>query len=589
MYDLKIIGGLIFDGKGNKPFKADIAIQDGIIIEVGECKLDSKEKIIANNYIITPGFIDLHTHYDGQISWDEELKPSVNHGVTTAILGNCGVGFAPCRESDRSKLINLMEGVEDIPGTALHEGITWEWETFPEYMNAIDALPHTIDFAVMVPHDPLRVYVMGERAVSNEPATKIDISQMKQLTRDALEAGAIGFSIGRSDFHKSSKGEWTPGSEAGKSELIGIASAFKGLKHGVLQAVNDFDMLRPEDNFDKEFDLMKDFFMAAPNHKGSISLMERDFAPDDWRHIIKRTEEMNKNGSDIYFQVAPRAIGSFAGLDCTFHPLMAFPSYIAISDKTLSERVAILRKTDFRDKLLAETPQKLSGKNSSVPPMIDLIIENFEQIAEKQFKLNYEGYVDYEQQPKNSIASLARKNNLSVWEQVYNMLLENNGKALIYYPVYNYYEMNYSNVLKMMRHPKSLMGLSDSGAHVGTICDASFSTYLLSHWTRDRIANGLQGIDLSKAIMMLTSKIANYLNLDDRGVIEIGKRADLNVIDYKNLALGMPKMVADLPTGSQRLLQSVKGYKYTIVKGQKVIINDKLTNARPGRLIRAGR
>lgn len=589
MYDLKIIGGLIFDGKGNKPFKADIAIQDGIIIEVGECKLDSKEKIIANNYIITPGFIDLHTHYDGQISWDEELKPSVNHGVTTAILGNCGVGFAPCRESDRSKLINLMEGVEDIPGTALHEGITWEWETFPEYMNAIDALPHTIDFAVMVPHDPLRVYVMGERAVSNEPATKIDISQMKQLTRDALEAGAIGFSIGRSDFHKSSKGEWTPGSEAGKSELIGIASAFKGLKHGVLQAVNDFDMLRPEDNFDKEFDLMKDFFMAAPNHKGSISLMERDFAPDDWRHIIKRTEEMNKNGSDIYFQVAPRAIGSFAGLDCTFHPLMAFPSYIAISDKTLSERVAILRKTDFRDKLLAETPQKLSGKNSSVPPMIDLIIENFEQIAEKQFKLNYEGYVDYEQQPKNSIASLARKNNLSVWEQVYNMLLENNGKALIYYPVYNYYEMNYSNVLKMMRHPKSLMGLSDSGAHVGTICDASFSTYLLSHWTRDRIANGLQGIDLSKAIMMLTSKIANYLNLDDRGVIETGKRADLNVIDYKNLALGMPKMVADLPTGSQRLLQSVKGYKYTIVKGQKVIINDKLTNARPGRLIRAGR
>ena len=506
MYDLKIIGGLIFDGKGNKPFKADIAIQDGIIIEVGECKLDSKEKIIANNYIITPGFIDLHTHYDGQISWDEELKPSVNHGVTTAILGNCGVGFAPCRESDRSKLINLMEGVEDIPGTALHEGITWEWETFPEYMNAIDALPHTIDFAVMVPHDPLRVYVMGERAVSNEPATKIDISQMKQLTRDALEAGAIGFSIGRSDFHKSSKGEWTPGSEAGKSELIGIASAFRGLKHGVLQAVNDFDMLRPEDNFDKEFDLMKDFFMAAPNHKGSISLMERDFAPDDWRHIIKRTEEMNKNGSDIYFQVAPRAIGSFAGLDCTFHPLMAFPSYIAISDKTLSERVAILRKTDFRDKLLAETPQKLSGKNSSVPPMIDLIIENFEQIAEKQFKLNYEGYVDYEQQPKNSIASLARKNNLSVWEQVYNMLLENNGKALIYYPVYNYYEMNYSNVLKMMRHPKSLMGLSDSGAHVGTICDASFSTYLLSHWTRDRIANGLQGIDLSKAIMMLNFK-----------------------------------------------------------------------------------
>jgi len=589
MYDLKIIGGLIFDGKGNKPFKANIAIKDGIIIEVGECKLHSKEIINANDYIITPGFIDLHTHYDGQISWDEEMKPSVNHGVTTTVLGNCGVGFAPCRKSDRTKLINLMEGVEDIPGTALHEGITWEWETFPEYMNAIDALPHTIDFAVMLPHDPLRVYVMGERAVSNQPATTKDISQMKELTREALEAGAIGFSIGRSDFHKSSEGEWTPGSEAGKSELVGIASAFKGLKHGVLQAVNDFDMLRPEDNFDKEFDLMEDFFMAASSHKGSISLMERDFAPDDWKQIIKRTEIMNKNGSDIYFQVAPRAIGSFAGLDCTFHPLMAFPSYIEISGKPLSERVAILKKTEFRNKILSETPQKLSGKNSSIPPMIDILIENFEQIAEKQFKLNYEGHVDYEQDPKNSIASLARQNNLSVWEQVYNMLLEDDGKALIYYPVYNYYEMNYNNVLTMMRHPKSLMGLSDGGAHVATICDASFSTYLLSHWTRDRIVQGLEGIDLTKAIMMLTSKISDYLSLDDRGIIAVGKRADINIIDYEKLSLGMPKMVADLPTGSQRLLQVVQGYKYTIVKGQKVIINDKLTNARPGRLIRAGK
>ena len=268
--------------------------------------------------------------------------------------------------------------------------------------------------------------------------------------------------------------------------------------------------------------------------------------------------------------------------------LMAFPSYIEISGKPLSERVAILKKTEFRNKILSETPQKLSGKNSSIPPMIDILIENFEQIAEKQFKLNYEGHVDYEQDPKNSIASLARQNNLSVWEQVYNMLLEDDGKALIYYPVYNYYEMNYDNVLTMMRHPKSLMGLSDGGAHVGTICDASFSTYLLSHWTRDRIVQGLEGIDLPKAIMMLTSKISDYLSLDDRGIIAVGKRADINIIDYEKLSLGMPKMVADLPTGSQRLLQVVQGYKYTIVKGQKVIINDKLTNARPGRLIRAG-
>ena len=232
MYDLKITDGLVFDGNGDEGRKVNIGIKDGLIIEIGECAADSTKTISAKDHIVTPGFIDLHTHYDGQISWDEELKPSVNHGVTTAVLGNCGVGFAPCRKDDRAKLIRLMEGVEDIPGTALHEGLQWNWETFPEYMDAIDAMPHTIDFAVMVPHDPLRVYVMGDRAVFNQPANDRDISQMQELTREALKAGALGFSIGRSDFHKSSDGAWTPGSEAGKDELVGIAGAFKDVDHG---------------------------------------------------------------------------------------------------------------------------------------------------------------------------------------------------------------------------------------------------------------------------------------------------------------------------------------------------------------------
>ncbi len=589
MFDLKITNGLVFDGNGSEGEVASIGIKDGYIVEIGECSGNALKTISAKNHIVTPGFIDLHTHYDGQISWDEELKPSVNHGVTTALLGNCGVGFAPCRKDDRDKLIRLMEGVEDIPGTALHEGLQWNWETFPEYMDAIDAMPHTIDFAVMVPHDPVRVYAMGERAVFNEPANTQDIENMRVIVREAMEAGAMGFSLGRSDFHKSSDGQWTPGSEAGREELVSIAEVFQDLNHGVLQAVNDFDMLRPGDSFDSEFDLMEAFFRAGGNRPGSMSLMERDFAPDDWKKIIHRTEAMNTDGLNIHFQVAPRAIGSFTGLNCTFHALMAFPSYLAIRDKSLAERVAILRDPAFKAKLLTETPIKLAGEGSPVPPIVDIMIENFERLAEKQFRLDYSGKVDYEQTNETSLAALARQDGVSVWDKTYDILLEEEGRALIYYPVYNYYEMNYDNVLTMMRHPKSLPGLSDGGAHVGTICDASFPTYLLSHWTRDRIRKGSEGIELKRAVQMLTADGADYLGFTDRGRIEVGQRADINIIDYDGLDLGVPVMVQDLPAGGQRLIQPVIGYKATFVKGEQVIDNGTVTTARPGRLVRGGR
>ena len=588
MYDLKITDGLVFDGNGSNGVKTNIAIKNGMIVEIGDCIGEASKTMSAKGHIVTPGFIDLHTHYDGQISWDEELKPSVNHGVTTALLGNCGVGFAPCRAEDRDKLIRLMEGVEDIPGTALHEGLDWQWESFPEYMDAIDAKPHTIDFAVMVPHDPLRVYAMGDRAVFNEPANDADIDKMRELTREALKAGALGFSIGRSDFHKSSDGQWTPGSEAGKDELVGIAAAFEGLSHGVLQVVNDFDMLREGESFETEFDLMEDFFRAGHGHKGSMSLMERDFAPEDWKNIIRRTEAMNADGLDIFFQVAPRAIGSFSGLNCTFHPIMAHPSYLSIREKSLAERVAILRRPEFKTQLLSETPIQLAGDGSPVPPMVDMMIASFPQIAEKLFKLDHSGKVDYEQTNATSLAALARENGVDVWEQAYDMLLEDDGKALIYYPVYNYYEMNYDNVLTMMQHPKALPGLSDGGAHVGTICDASFPTYLLSHWTRDRIRKGSAGIELKRAVQMLTADGADYLGLTDRGRLKVGMRADINIIDYDGLDLAMPEMIADLPAGGQRLIQPVKGYKATFVKGEQVIANDEVTAARPGRLVRGG-
>lgn len=591
MYDLIIENGKIYDGNGGAPFEASIAVKDGKIVEIGKVSGEAVSTVDAKGCIITPGFIDLHTHYDGQVSWDEELQPSVNHGVTTAVLGNCGVGFAPCRAADRDRLVRLMEGVEDIPGTALHEGLTWDWETFPEYMDAIDKIPHTIDFAVMVPHDPLRVFAMGDRAMANEPANDHDVETMNAMMREAMDAGAIGFSTGRSDFHKTSDGDWTPASEAGVAELTGIAETIANCGHGVLQAVSDFDMIRPGDNFDKEFDLIEAYFRAGGDRPSSISLMQRDFVPNDWKKIMERSEKLKKDeGLNIHFQVAPRAIGTFLGLGSTFHPMMAFPSYIAIRNEPIERQVEIMRDPEFKAKLLSEKPVQLSGPGSSIPPMTDMLIAQFEAVAEKLFRLDDKnGNVNYEPDPSTSLASQARAEGVSVWSKAYDILLEEDGKSLIYYPVFNYTEMNYDNVYTMMQHPQSLPGLSDGGAHVGFICDASFPTYLLSYWSRDRASIGKPGIELSRAVQMLSADSADYLGLTDRGRIAVGQKADINVIDFDNLKLRVPEMVKDLPAGGQRLLQPVSGYKAIFVSGEQVVANDRVTSARPGRLVRSAK
>ena len=577
--DLRIRGGSIVDGNGGAPFTADVGVRDGLIVTIGKCG-PARHTIDADGALVTPGFIDLHTHYDGQVSWDEELRPSVNFGVTTAVFGNCGVGFAPVREADRDRLIRLMEGVEDIPGTALHEGIDWRWETFPEYLEAIDRLPHTIDFAAMAVHDPIRVHVMGERASCNEPATEDDIRQMRALVAEAMDAGAAGFSTGRSDVHRSADGEWTPASEASRAELVGIASALKGRKRGVLQAVNDFNLERGGDQFEAEFALIEAFARAA-GRPCSLSLMQRDFAPDQWRRILEQTERLNREGIDFRVQVAPRAIGVFNGLQCTFHPLLAQPAYLAIRDRTLPERVAILREPGFRERCLADAPVHLSGPGSPVPPIVDRIIGEIETVAFKLFRLGQDP--DYEQPPERSLGAEAKREGVSVMQKLYDVCLELDGRQLIYFPIYNYTDFSYDNVHTMLTHPNALLGLSDGGAHVGTICDASFPAYLLSYWARDRARDRLP---LERAVQMLSADAALYLGLADRGRIEAGRRADLNVIDFPRLGLEAPRMVCDLPAGGQRLLQDARGFVGTFVRGEQVIREDALTEARPGRLVR---
>lgn len=579
-FDVKIINGTVYDGDGGAPFAANIGITDGRISEIGDCTAPSNQVIDAQGAIVTPGFIDLHTHYDGQISWDEELKPSVNHGVTTFIMGNCGIGFAPVRKADQDRLVRLMEGVEDIPGTALHEGLTWDWESFPDYMSAIDKLPHTIDFGVMIGHDPVRVFAMGERASAFETASEDDISKMRDIVRGALEAGAAGFSIGRTDVHRTADGDWTPSAEASVNELTGIAGAFDGLNHGVVQIVNDFNLEREGDQFEDELKIVESFIRAA-GRPASISLMQRDMAPNDWKKILGAAEKLNDDGVSLHAQVAPRAIGVFQGLQCTFHPVMAQPSYIAIKDKPLAERVKIMRDPEFKKKCLSEKPVTLAGEGSSVPPIADTMIAAIELVANKFFRLGENP--DYEQPQEASLGAEARRDSVSAMEKLYDTLLELDGQQLIYFPIYNYTEFNYDNVREMLTHPAALPGLSDGGAHVGTICDASFPTYLLTHWTRDR-AEGR--IPLSRAIQMLTADGADYIGLKDRGRLKKGMRADINVIDHEKLALGAPQMVRDLPAGGQRLLQPVSGYRATFVAGEQVIANDEITQARPGRLVR---
>jgi len=557
-YDLIIRNGQVFDGTGAPATDVDIAISQGKIAAM-EQKLSATatKEIDATGLIVTPGFVDVHTHYDGQATWDSHLNPSSSLGTTTVVMGNCGVGFAPCRPEDREVLVQLMEGVEEIPESAMHEGLPWTWETFPEFLDCIDSRPHDIDLAALVPHGPLRVYVMGERGVNREPATNEDITKMKTLLAESVAAGGVGFSTSRTLVHRSSTGAFVPTYQAVSTELKQIAKALSGDDGHVFQFIADWE--DPED----EFSILKET-AADTGAKGTFTLLDAGGAPNLWREQLDRIEAAQADGLDIRGQVLSRPVGIMMGHPATMSPFYDRPSFKALTSLPWDEKIAALKDPSTKANILGE-----SNENPHV----------FVKLIGNNFKAMYvlDEPIEYLPGPERCIANLAAAENRDPEEWLYDYLLTNNGNALIYIPGANLG----GHIPEMLGHPNTVVALGDGGAHVGSICDASANLYLLSRWVRE------QGrFTLAEGIHMLTRQPAELYSLNDRGVLAVGMKADINVIDFDNLALHTPHIVFDLPAGGKRFLQRADGINTTIVSGEVIFQNGLATGALPGKLIR---
>ncbi|MCG8589521.1 MAG: amidohydrolase family protein [Proteobacteria bacterium] len=565
MFDLVIRNGLVYDGTGEPPRQADVAIAGDRIAAVGPALGPAREEIDASGHIVTPGFVDAHTHYDEQITWDPYVTPSTFHGVTTIVTGNCGVGFAPCRPSQRDWLIGLMEGVEDIPGTALHEGIRWDWETFPEYLDALERTPLAIDVGTQVPHGAVRAYVMGDRGPAHEVATPDEIAGMAAVVREAIEAGALGFSTSRTEKHKDSRGVITPSITAREEELVGIAKAVGEAGTGVLQGISDFY------DFENEFRMFRRM-VEASGRPVSITVEQQDMRPDWWRQLLDALSEAQRDGLPMRGQVPPRATGVLMGLTTTLNPFSFYPSYGKTALHPLEEQVALLRQPEVRGQILSEKPRAIGG------PLIQEIVTSFH----KMFRLGEPA--DYEPAPEASIAAQAEREGRTPQEVAYDLLLEKDGKALLYHPLFNYLPGNLDYVEEMLLHPHTVFGLSDGGAHCGALCDASFPTTLIQHWGRDR--NRGRKLPLERLVRMQTLETAELVGLHDRGILKPGYKADVNVIDFERLALHEPTVVYDLPAGGRRLVQRASGYAATIVAGVVAFREGEPTGALAGRVVR---
>jgi N-acyl-D-aspartate/D-glutamate deacylase len=565
-YDLVVRNGQIADGMGGPLLDGDVAVADGKIAAVGNVSGTGREEINARGKVVTPGFVDIHTHYDGQATWDARLNPSSWHGVTTIVMGNCGVGFAPVRVKDRDRLIELMEGVEDIPGAALHEGLKWNWESFAEYLDAVEARPHDIDIAAQLPHGALRVYVMGERGAKLEAATEEDIAEMRKLTADAMRAGALGFSTSRTLNHKTVKGDPTPSLRATEAELAGIAQGMKDAGTGVFEMISDFN----------QPDMLTEFGMIRRIVEGSgrpltLSLAQGHSSSQGWRKILELIEKSSDAGLPIKAQVAPRPIGVLLGLQGTINPFITHAAFQPIKDKPLAEKVKAMKDPAFRAAILAE-----SAERERAHPLARGIMA-----FERMFPLG--NPPNYEPAKETSIAAIAARSNRSAADIAYDLLLEDDGRAFLFAPFANYADYNLDPCGEMIAHKDCVMGLGDGGAHVGIISDANFVTYLLTHWGRDR-AKGR--FDLGFLVKRQTHDTAKAVGLNDRGVIAPGMKADLNVIDMDALEVEAPSMAYDLPAGGKRLLQGAKGYDATIVSGEVIYRKGQPTGALPGKLIR---
>jgi N-acyl-D-aspartate/D-glutamate deacylase len=561
MVDLVIRGGTVIDGSGGDPFEADVAIEAGKIVTVGKVSARGNEEIDARGKIVTPGFVDPHSHYDAQATWSSRITPSSWHGVTTTLIGNCGVGFAPCEPADRGLLVKLMEGVEDIPEPVLTEGLQWNWRSFPDFLNALEARPFDLDIATQVPHAAVRVHVMGQRGVDREPATEADAAAMARLAAEGIRAGALGFSTSRTINHKTKAGEHIPTLDAEEAELATIARA---LPSGWLQVISDFDEPEPE------FAMLRRL-VEQSGRPMAITILQRDAVPEEWRRITGWIAEAHRSGLPMLGQVLTRPTGIILGFEISQNPFLGRPSYDAIADLPFAAKIAELRRPERRAKILAEDTE-------------DYGLRRRVRRWDRMFPMS--DPPNYEPSPEDSIAACAARMGRDPAEFAYDLFLENDGKTLLYRPLSNYSYGNLDTVHDMLAHDATIVGLGDGGAHVGILSDASALSTMLTHWTRDRKGDRFS---LPWAVKRITRDSAQAIGLHDRGVVANGYKADLNVIDYDRLRVRAPEVVYDLPAGGRRLIQRADGYDVTIVSGTPVTRNGEATGALPGRLVRGAR
>ena len=562
MLDLAIRGGTVIDGTGAARRAADVGIAGGRIAAVGDVAGPARRELRADGLFVTPGWVDVHTHYDGQVTWDAMLTPSCWHGVTTVVMGNCGVGFAPVRPGTHDYLIKLMEGVEDIPGTALAEGIDWKWESFPEYLDAIASKRHSIDVAAQIPHAALRFYVMGERGADHEQdPTADEIAEMGRLVKEGIQAGALGFTTSRTKNHRTSDGRFTPSLTATAEELLGIGRALGEAGSGVFEVVTDH-LLKAE-----EWDLLRDLVRVSGGRPLSVSLAQNDVHPDGFREQLRQLEVSNAEGLPLKGQVATRAIGILLGLEATLNPFASHPSYAKVAGLPLAERVAALRDPELRRAILSER----GGEGLQAMAAFDRL-----------FLLG--DPPDYEPDPGSSLAAEAKRRGIEPAAYAYDLLLENDGHTLLYRPFLNYAEGNLEAIREMLSHEHTVPGLGDAGAHCGLICDGSFPTYLLSHWGRARTRG--EKLPVEWLVRNQSHDTARLVGLADRGTLEPGMKADLNLIDFEQLGMRHPEIAYDLPAGGKRLLQRATGYVATVQSGEVTFENGESTGALPGNLVR---